>query len=220
VPSFGRNPYPLRYGGGVNPLIVEHEAMLAALAPGFDTTPDSPVYAEAYAHALALTMIWRLNGRLRNQLVPLRMLETLPTWEAACKLRPTPTDSMPERRRRMAAKLRGIIGNTIADIHDSMAAILGAHFLGLASTALADEVTYWPGVNPGPPGFEWTSNRAMIAVRTQRLGLADVAFDALLARAAEMLEAMIPAWMGYQVGTDEGGWIVEIGIVDVTLLGS
>jgi len=217
---FGRNPFPRRFGGGANPIVIEHNAMLRALDKGFDVSENSAVYAEAYAHALALAWIWRLNGRLRNQLVPSKMLETLTTWEAACRLRPTPTDSVQDRRRRVAAKFRGIIANTVSDIYDVMAALLGSHFLGVLGPTVADEVTYWPGVNPGPPGFEWTSNRALIAVRTQRLGLDDIAFDALLARAAEMLDAMIPAWMGYQIGTDEGGWVVEIGIVDVTLLGS
>ncbi len=203
----------------MNPLIVEHEAMLDALLPGYDVAENSPVYAETYAHALALTMIWRLNGRLRNQMVPLKMLETLTTWEKACRLRPTPTDAVQERRRRVAAKFRGIIGNTLGDIYDTMATLLGSRFLGLAAPTLADEVTYWPGVNPGPPGYEWTSNRAIVAVRLQRSGLADGAWTVLLSRAADMLDAMIPAWMGYQLGTDEGGWVVEVGIVDVTLLG-
>lgn len=217
--AWGRNPWPRRWGGGPNTLIIEHEAMLRALAPGFDVSEDSPVYAEAYAHALAVTWIWRLNGRLRNQLVPSKMLETLTTWEEACRLRPTPTDSVQERRRRLAAKFRGIIGNTYSDIYDSMAALLGANFLGLTGPTVANEVTYWPGVNPGPPGFEWTSNRAIVAVRMQRLGLDDDAFLRLVARAAEMLDAMIPSWMGYQIGTDEGGFIAGVAIAGITLLG-
>lgn len=215
---YGRSPYPRRYGGGPNTLIIQHEAMLNALAPGYDVSEDSPVYAEAYAHALAVTWVWRLNGRLRNQLVPSKMLETLTTWEEACRLRPTPTDSVLDRRRRVAAKFRGIVGNTYADIYDAMQALLGAHFLGLIGPDPADETTYWPGVNPGPPGFEWCSNRALMAVRLQRLGTDDVAFSALVERAAEMLDAMIPAWMGYQIGTDEGGFIAGIGIAGITLL--
>lgn len=217
--QYGRSPYPRRYGGGPNTLIIEHEAMLRALAPGYDVDESSPIYAEAYAHALAITWIWRLNGRLRNQLVPLKMLETLTTWEEACRLRPTPTDLVQERRRRVAAKLRGIIANAYNDIYDTMSALLGANFLGLVSPTLANEVVYWPGLNPGPPGFEWASNRAITAVRMQRLGLDDQSFQALVARAAETLDAMIPAWMGYEIGTDEGGFIAGIGIVGVTLIG-
>ena len=112
--QFGRSPFPRRFGGGPNTLIIEHEAMLNALARGYDVSEDSPVYAEAYAHALAVTWIWRLNGRLRNQMVPLKMLETLTTWEGACKLRPAPTDTVQDRRRRVAAKFRGIIANAYA----------------------------------------------------------------------------------------------------------
>lgn len=215
--AYGRSPYPRRYGGGPNVLIIEHMAMLDALAPGWDVSEDTAVYAETYAHALAVTMIWRINGRLRNQRVPTKMLESLPVWEETCGLRPTPSDTMPARRRSLAAKMRGFVGNTLGDIYDVCAAAAATNFVGI--NLVDPATTYWPGINPGPPGFEWSSNRATIGVGLTRTGLADSDFFALVQRLNALLSALVPSWMTFRVGTSEGGFIVDVGIVDVTLIG-
>jgi len=217
MPQFGRNPYPKRYGGGLSTLEAEHIAMLDALAPGWDVTTDTLVYAEAYADAVAITAIWRINGRLRNSLKPLKMLDTLTTWEEACNLRPTPTDTVQDRRRRVAAKFRGLVGNAISDIYDACAELLDAQFLGLVSVSAANQITYWPGMNPGPPGYEWSSNRAIIGVRMSKSGLSDTAFLSLRNRCFQMLDALVPAWMTFQIGVGTG-FIVNQGIVGQTFL--
>ena len=192
--------------------------MLDALAPGYDVAEDSPVYAEAYAHALAVSMVWALNQRLAGSLVPSRMLETLTTWEEACRLRPRRTDSVQTRRRAVAARFLGLALNTISAIYDVCATLAGAAFLGLAQVSETDAIWYAPGINPGPPGFEWTSNRATIAVRLARAGTPDAVFFDLVTRLQDAITAMVPAWMTFRIGTDEGGFIVDIGIVDLTLL--
>jgi len=192
--------------------------MLDALAPGYDVAEDSPVYAEVYAHALAVSTVWALNQRLAGSLVPSRMLETLTTWEEACRLRPRRTDTVQARRRAVAARFLGLALNTISAIYDVCAMLAGSAFLGLAQVAESDAIWYAPGINPGPPGFEWTSNRATIAVRLARAGTPDAVFFDLVTRLQDALTALVPAWMTFRIGTDEGGFIVDIGIVDLTLL--
>lgn len=193
-------------------------AMLDALAPGYDVSESSPIYAETYAHALAVSTVWALNKRLAGSMVPARMLETLTTWEEACRLRPRRTDSVQARRRAVAARFLGLALNTISVIYDTCATIAGSAFLGLAQVDEPDAIWYAPGINPGPPGFEWTSNRATIAVRLERTGTPDAVFFDLVQRIQDALTALVPAWMTFRIGTDEGGFIVDIGIVDLTLL--
>lgn len=217
--KYGRSPYPRRYGGGPNVLEIEHMAMLDALEPGWDVSDDTAVYAETYAHALAVTAIWRINGRLANMLIPLKMMESLPVWEQATGLRPKPSDSPQVRRRALAAKMRGFVGNTLRDIFDVCATAAGVNFLGLSGDATP--TVYWPGLNPGPPGFEWSSTRASIGVQLSKDGLTDAAFGELFQSLHDNLDKLIPGWMTFQmgVGTASTGFIVDIGVVDLTIIG-
>ncbi len=219
MPKYGRNCYPRRYGGGASTVELEHQALLDALAPGWDVSPETAIYAECYAHALAITAIWAINGRLRGQMVPARMLETLPTWEQACGLRPAPGDTPPARRRAVAAQLRGLVGNTLGDINDVCAASAGTAFGGLAIVDAAQATVYWPGINPGPPGFEWSSNRAVVGVKLIKLGFTDADFLALVSRINRQLASLCPAWMTFQVGVDKGVCICDVAVCDQTFLG-
>lgn len=216
--AYGRNPWPRRFGGGRRAHEAEHLALLDALAPGWDTDDvDGQAYAELYAHALAISFIWALSGRLKNQAIPSKMLENLTTWEEACRLRPAPTDSVHERRRRVAAKLRGLVGNTVRDIYDTCRAIAGNNFDTVVLVSPANQINYWPGVNPGPPGQEWSSNRCVVGVRLNKSGIGDEDFVSLRERLALSLDAMLPAWCRYQVGVGSS-FVVNQGIVGQTFL--
>jgi hypothetical protein len=218
VAKYGRNHWPRRFGGGKRYVEIEHEALLDALAPGWDADPSTESYAEAYAHALAISMIWSLNGRLRNQAIPSRMIENLPEFEAACNIRPGSNESVQQRRRTVAAKLRGIAGNTLGDIYDACAAMAGVNFAGLQTVDAADVWAFWPGQNPGPPSYEWMSNRAMVACKLTRGTLSELELRALVNRLKQMLNAMVPVWMRIAVGTFESGFIAGVGIPGLTLI--
>ncbi len=219
MPSFGRyNPFPLTFGGGASRWETEHAALLDALADTYDPAEETASWVELYAYALAAAMVWAINARVAGQALPARMLEALPTWEEVCKLRPGPTDSMQARRARVAAKLRGVADNTLGGIYDSCAALAGGLFVEVRTVTLANEIAYWPGVNPGPPGYEWSSNRATFAVVLTRGSLGDADFRDLVERTYQMLDAMAPAWMTFQVGIAGGGFICGKGIVGLTLL--
>ena len=214
---WGRSPFPRRWGGQKHAVELEHEALLDALSPYLDVTTDSEVYPEALAQALAVTAIWVASGRAKCSLIPERMLETLTSWETACRTRPSASDSVQTRRARVAARLRGLIGITVGDMSAAMSELLGDNFVQLQFVPPSDEIVYWPGVNPGPPGFEWSSNRAIIGVQLQQGTLTDTEFLAQKARAAELMDGMVPSWMSYRIGVDSS-FIVGIGIVGSTFL--
>lgn len=192
--------------------------MLDALAPAFDGDPDSNVYAETYAHAVAVAFIWALNGRLKNIFVPGKMLETLPIFEGAMRLRPAVRDSLRVRRQRVAAKLRGIIGNTLADLNGVCEEVAGQNFVAIVPIPDASLIAYWPGVNPGPPGFEWSSNRATLCVQLQRLTLSDAEYSAMARRLFRTLADTVPCWMRVVIGEGSAGFVCSVGIVGETLL--
>ena len=214
---FGRNHFPKRFGGGKRSHEVIHQALLDAYAPGWDVSEGTEKWSEAYAQAVAISMIWACNGRLANQSQPMKMLENVTEYETILKLRPLGTDTDVERRRSIAGKLRGVANSTLTDIYDSCLALLGANFDGLATTDTANEVVYWPGQNPGPPGLEWSSNRAVVAAKISRAGLSSDEFINLRAKTAAMLDAMLPAWMRFAVGVGSS-FVVNIGVVGQTFL--
>ena len=192
--------------------------MLDALAPAFDVNPDSNVYAETYAHAVAVAFVWALNGRLKNIFVPGKMLETLPIFEEAMRLRPAVRDSLRVRRQRVAAKLRGIIGNTLAALNGVCESVAGQNFVAIVPIPDASLIAYWPGVNPGPPGFEWSSNRATLCVQLQRLTLSDAEYSAMARRLFRTLADTVPCWMRVVIGEGSAGFVCSVGIVGETLL--
>lgn len=219
MPRFGRNPFPRRFGGGPSTFETEHIALLDALAPGWDAGPDTVNYAELFGYALATTMIWQVNQRTANQAIPSKMLEAIPGWEKTLYLSPTRSDAVRTRRSAIAAKLRGIAGNALSDIQSVCRTLAGANYVGTSAPDAAHAWAYWPGVNPGPPGLEWSSNRASITVGLTRAGLSDSDFLNLLELLTNSLNAMIPIWMSYVLGVDEGGFVCGVGTLGVTLLG-
>lgn len=211
------SPFPFDFGGGASVVEDEHQALLRQLADVFDTEQDSDAWIETYAEAVAISTVWAANERLRAMHVPTRLLDALRDWEQATGIRPSETATDGSRRAAVAAKLRGLPGNAMGDIEAMAIALAGVHFEAVHVVSPANTVSYWPGVNPGPPGFEWTSNRAVVAVQLNRDGLSDAAFDGLRVRLAAALDSMLPAWMRFAIGVGTS-FVANIGIVGETLL--
>lgn len=202
----------------------EYEALRSALAPdgrGYNIDDDL-IDIEIEAHAAALRLIWDVNERTANQAIPAWMLEEVTRWEEILRLRPDPADSDNERRAAIEAKLRGLTGNTIVDVEATARAIFGPLFVSVNVPESASTYAWWPGVNPGRPGFEWSTNRMTIGVAVSRGGLTDETFSRKLSRLRESLDAMLPVWMTFTVGIapegETSGFICDVGICDITLL--
>jgi len=213
--------FPLKFGGHDDTQDVEHQALLDALAPGWDVEEDTELWIETRVDALALTMIWIINRRAGNQAIPTRMQEVLADWEAATNLRPASSDTLIARRRALSAKLRGIVANALDDIEDAAATAMGANFVALVQVAEADWISYWPGINPGPPGYEFSSNRAHICIHCNRNGLTDAEFVALRTKLINTLLHLVPVWMRFTIGLGSGvgtTHVCNVGIVGATII--
>lgn len=214
---YGRNPFPRRFGGGKREHELEHEALLDAYAPGWDVSEGTEIWCEAYGEALAISFIWAINNRVSNQSRPMKMLERLQDWETILRLRPTLSDTDVARRKRIAARLRGVANNTLTDIYDACLALLGNNFAGIATVSSANEINYWPGQLPGPPGLEWSSNRCRMGIKMTKNGLSNDDFLSLRQQCADLVVAMLPAWMTFQIGLGSS-FVVNQGIVGETFL--
>ena len=202
--GFGRyNPFPLRFGGGNAPIAIEHEALLEHLRPAYDISDDQEIAAETYAHATGLSLTWACNKRLANQGNPLKMIDQLAEWEQMCSLRPSENDYDITRRRVLAAKLRGYSRNALLDIEATARTLLGNQFVAMHVVDPLDEINFWP-LDPGPPGYEWSSNRAHVQIEVRRGPLSDREFYRLMDQLDQQLSDMLPSWMTYNWHTGSG----------------
>jgi hypothetical protein len=216
--GFGRyGQFPFDLGGGPSFLEQEHQAILDELVPGWDTSEDLEPFAETYADAVAVTMIWAVNARLRQWLIPLGMIDGLTAWEEATGLRPSGQTPDVERRRRVSGKLIGLVGNAIGDIETAAISVLGQSFDGLVVVDPDNVIAYWPGVNPGPPGLEWSSNRARVGIRIDKTGLTDQAFEEKRQALFVQIDDMLPTWMNFQIGVGDG-FTINQGVIGETFL--
>lgn len=174
--GLGNNSCPLEVG---EPVCFEEQcrqALLEQYAPVLDVTDGEIAEIEASAEAAIVAMGWAACERLSHQGQALRMIEALPIWEDACGMRPGPRDSATERRQALAAKFRGYQGNRASDIRSACAAAMGNAFVALHYAPEDETYAYWPGINPGPPGHEWMTNRNLILAQVTKAGLGDSEF--------------------------------------------
>ena len=199
MPAYGRNQYPRTYGGGRRAQESEHRALLVALKKILNPDSDTQHYVEAYAEATGIAIVRALTARAANQAIPQRMLEVLPSWEQSLSLRPG--DGIPTiaRRNNVASKLRGLGNAALGDIEGAARKIIGTAFVALNQANA--KIVYWPGVNPGPPGYTWASNRARIGIEIDKSQLSDLEYFALRAATFVALDAMLPSWMNFVIGT-------------------
>lgn len=181
---------------------------------------DSDIVAvEAAAEAAAVAMIWAAGERLSNQSQALKMIEALPVWEEACGLQPGAKDSARERRDALAAKFRGYGGNTESDIRGICSASMGSAFVALHHVPAAEATSYWPGINPGPPGYEWMSNFSLVLAQVTKSGLGDAEFrrrvNKMTATVDEVLDSECTFdWFRWDTDGTEEGFFLDVSELD------
>jgi len=208
---------PLRLGARDDTLDIEHGALLDALRRYFDTSEGTELWDETRAEARAIEMIWRIGWRVGKQNFPLKMLENLPKWEEACRLKPAIGTPDVERRAALAGKLRGLGGNDVASMIASAALVAGKNFTSGNLIDPSDVVSYWPGINPGPPGYEFSSSFATLGIQLNKNGLSEAEFLALRNKVIENIDDLRPSWMTYVIGTDDT-FLFGIGIVNQSVV--
>lgn len=208
------NIFPLEFGGGASDFEIEHQNLLRYLEPGFEGSDDNPTYWETYGEAMALAIMWACNKRLAGQGNPNSMIDDIQSWETATRTEPVKGQSDRSRRDALAAKLAGLVSNNISQIEVAAAAILSDSFVSVVVFDPDFHITYWPGVNPGPPGYEWSTSKMHIGVRYQPTG---DGLERKLEALRKDLDNKLPAWMTYEIGQGDE-FVVNEGKIGVTFL--
>ncbi len=213
------NPFPFNLGGGSSTKEVLRKSILGSIegSVGLDPDPSTGNYAETAGEAAIVAMIWSCNKRLSNQSNARKMLENLVVWEESTGLKPTNEDTSVDRRARLSGKIRGQTNNAISDIEDVAREALGVNFEAVILVDPDDVIAYWPGVNPGPPGYEWSSNQAHIAIKMNQLGLNDVQFLEKRDWFHSQMQNFLPAWMTFEIGVGDS-FVAASGILGQSIL--
>lgn len=217
------NPYPRRYGGGKRAVEVVHESLLEDYSRMWNVEPQSLGWHEAYAEAAMVACAWAGAKASHNSLIATKAAYSLTTWEEAFGLRPSPSESAMQRRANLDAKLRSMGNNAEADIRDTAQRLMGNNFVGVYFIPTIGDVTYWPGIFPGQPPFEWYSKREVLFIEVNKEGLTQDAFTAKVGHLVSVLDDLVPAYMGFEVyvhntnGTDTG-FILDLSLLDEAAL--
>jgi uncharacterized protein YmfQ (DUF2313 family) len=213
--------FPWRFGGADKTVDQEHQALLDALSPGWDVSDDTELYAETGTDAMGVTIVWQISRRFGNAFIPTKMIDLLESYERACHLRPKKTDPRRKRRNAVAARLRGLAGHTVADIAAAARNAAGSSFVDLVAPSAADIFSYWPGINPGPPGFEFMSNRAQVAIHLNGGNIDDADYRLLVTAVERAVDAVKPAWLRVVIGTGSGDsttFVAGTGVTGMTVI--
>jgi hypothetical protein len=218
-PGLGSNSCPLEVG---EPICWEEQLRVTlsdAYSPVFDVTDGTIAAIELEAEAACVAMIWAASDRLANQSQALRMIEALPIWEQACGVNPGPRESARERRNALAAKFRGYSGNTESDIRGVCSAAMGSNFVALHHVPEAEVYAYWPGMNPGPPGFEWMTNRCLVLSQVTKSGLSDDEFLRRVRKMTDTVDTILAGdcvfdWFRWDTDGVDEGFFLDISNLD------
>jgi hypothetical protein len=196
--------FPITFGGGTSVAETIANAMYAALEPGYDVS-DPLIKAEIDGQAIIVANIWAVNERLKAEALPGSMQDNLVMYETAMGITISDEDTEIGRRKRVAARLAGLVANTVWDMERAAQKLAGVQFVEIRTPLPEHCFNYWPGGTPGPPGMPWASGRARLAVQLRRDGLpTDEAFFRLVNDTEVLLDAMAPIWMQVFVVEGEG----------------
>lgn len=262
--SFGwRAPMPFKLGGGRSETVrAMHEIVTngrpLVLQGGGDGTE---VQAEDRTFARMLAVGWRDSERRRKQGDPMKLsaevrpvkdpetgkveaLSMLERWEKILGIRSWDRDALVDRRRAVAARLRGYTSNTVATVNGAMGAVFGPWFLSVEERDIS-EVHYAGRVPAGTVHASWADSGFTFtaeypgeysAARPFYSGLANITInfvppqntdqsdvDAKASKALEVLDAILPAWMSattsqWAVDQTTGGFLADISLIGLTAI--
>jgi len=198
----GLSPSPERGGGGIPTLQRIIESLGSQLGSAYDiTTTSGLVYIELEAYARAIWGAWQDNERLGNQWQASRMSDFLPRWEAIYAIVPSPTDTLPARRARIAV-LQARAGQANQQVlTDSLNGLLGSVLVtivnGNSATANVWTPSTWPfGQHDPSNAVDWYSTVAFVAIQvTKPTGWSEGDLYTAIAGIGPVLDSALPAWV-------------------------
>lgn len=178
------------------------------LADGFDPSDTSLASGYAYAEGSVLGIAWSLVRRVSKQFQARSTIDWLADFEKILGLRPTSRLSTPRRRKIIASRLKGLDATNLSKIQEMSEEVLGNHLISLQITAPGDTIRYWPP-NPGPPGYEWMSNRLVVYAKVQKIGSSEDEFATLIRQWEENMHRIMPVYCDFDWHTGDNFYLGE-----------
>lgn len=172
------------------------------------------------------------------------MKSVLERWEAFLKISPSDGASDYDRRAAVTGRLVGQGPNTRSGIDTAMIGIFGSWYQGISENKISD-IDYAGKVPPGNvkayyglpgtvfsadfPGqysvtYPWSSGLSLITINVQPpQAVPQTTINALIAKALQALDGMLPAWMAVGIsqlaaGQNTAGFFCDISKLDFTSL--
>lgn len=198
----GFHSYPRRYGGAQSRHQVITEALVAGYGDGVAASDTSSIqYAECYAEARAISIVWAQNERAANQMDPRRMTDMLGRWHTILGLPKVANASDADKRQAVLERFQRIaiaanrfhvtafLQSKIPDV------FVDVEYIPLAYARIITPSASWPfGIQA--PNVTWSSTIASVLVRLQipdGYTLGNL-FDRI-AKIAPWLDGVLPAWV-------------------------
>jgi hypothetical protein len=198
-----------------------YQEYTAMLGSAFTSAQSGIVHAKKLTLARFEAGKTRACERARCNSVPVTADDCLGQW-AQCLAVPTrDSDQRWQIRQRCAAKFKGALGATQANVDIAIEELLGSQFVSTIHQIGIDldtppTLTFWPGINPGPlamdlGGGAWSSERAHITVLVAKPAPAQLSEFLYQTNIAlfQQLDRMLPAKCTFNWTTSVTGFLLD-----------
>ena len=98
-------------------------------------------------------------------------------------------------------------------------AAMGGGFVALHHVPEDEAVSYWPGINPGPAGFEWMSTNALVFAEVTSAGMSGDEFQRRTSNMASIVNDMLSVecafdWFRHDEDAGEEGFFLDFSLLD------
>jgi hypothetical protein len=207
-----------------------YQEYTAMLGSGFSSQQSGIVHAKKLTLARFEAGKTRAAERARCNAIPSTADDCLGLWVQALAVPYRESDQRWQIRQRCAAKYKGALGPTQANVDAALAELLGARYTAIALQIGSDlerppSLTFWPGINPGPAAMDlgggcWSSERAhltVLLVKPPPTQLSEFLYQANVAM-FQQLDRMLPAKMTFNWATSAGRFLLDISQLDFDAL--
>ncbi len=198
-----------------------YQEYTAMLGSGFTSAQTGMVHAKKLTLARFEAGKTRACERARANSVPATADDCLGQWVQALAVPYRDSDQKWQIRQRCAAKFKGALGATQANLDTSVAELLGSTFVNTVHVTGADldtppPLTFWPTQNPGPiamdlGGGAWSSERAHVTVVLRKPAPSQLSEFLYQSNVAlfQHLDRLLPAKCSFNWATSVSGFLLD-----------
>jgi hypothetical protein len=204
-----------------------YRELVAMKGSAYSSLPGTLVHCQNLAKARLIGFGFRMGEQLAANAFPASADDGLDYWVKVLAVPRRPDDQKWQLRQRCAAHYRATTSVNLSVIQGALQELLGdayvdASFETGSSMSSPPAITYWPGINPGPVGYDlgggtWLSERCHLWVQVQRpsnMSLANY-YNLINVQGFQLLDRMLPAYCTFTISEGDG-FILDESQLDYT----